>query len=153
MCAIPEDVSVVGFDDIEFAEFVTPTLTTIGQPQHELGRTGAGVLISALNGEAKSDGLSRCSAARARQHGSRSVCAGGRRGCELEAVIEERSISRARRWRRSVLGGPASSKRPHRSRSCSRNHFRRASKRLRNSSSLYAVLQTMWGPARHRSGA
>jgi LacI family repressor for deo operon, udp, cdd, tsx, nupC, and nupG len=54
---IPEDVSVVGFDDIEVAEFVTPTLTTIGQPQHELGRTGAGVLISALNGAAQSDGI------------------------------------------------------------------------------------------------
>jgi LacI family repressor for deo operon, udp, cdd, tsx, nupC, and nupG len=47
---IPEDISVVGFDGIEFAEFVTPALTTICQPRHELGRTGARVLLEALAG-------------------------------------------------------------------------------------------------------
>ena len=35
---VPDDLSVVGFDGIEFAEFVTPTLTTIQQPRHEIGR-------------------------------------------------------------------------------------------------------------------
>jgi LacI family repressor for deo operon, udp, cdd, tsx, nupC, and nupG len=45
---IPEDVSVVGFDGIEFGAFVTPTLTTLPQPRHELGRMGARVLVEAL---------------------------------------------------------------------------------------------------------
>ena len=45
---VPEDLSIVGFDGIEFAEFVTPTLTTIQQPRHEIGRTGARVLLEAL---------------------------------------------------------------------------------------------------------
>jgi LacI family transcriptional regulator, repressor for deo operon, udp, cdd, tsx, nupC, and nupG len=45
---VPEDLSLVGFDGIEFAEFVTPTLTTIQQPRHEIGRTGARVLLEAL---------------------------------------------------------------------------------------------------------
>jgi LacI family transcriptional regulator, repressor for deo operon, udp, cdd, tsx, nupC, and nupG len=45
---IPEDVSIVGFDGIEFGAYVTPTLTTLPQPRHELGRTGARVLVEAL---------------------------------------------------------------------------------------------------------
>jgi LacI family repressor for deo operon, udp, cdd, tsx, nupC, and nupG len=46
---VPNDLSVVGFDGIEFAEFVTPTLTTIQQPRHEIGRKGAQALIEALS--------------------------------------------------------------------------------------------------------
>ena len=46
---VPDDLSVVGFDGIEFAEFVTPTLTTIQQPRHEIGRSGARTLIEALS--------------------------------------------------------------------------------------------------------
>jgi LacI family repressor for deo operon, udp, cdd, tsx, nupC, and nupG len=45
---VPDDLSVVGFDGIEFAEFVTPTLTTIQQPRNEIGRTGARMLLKAL---------------------------------------------------------------------------------------------------------
>lgn len=47
--AVPEELSVVGFDDIEFSEFVTPALTTIRQPRHEIGHTAALVLIEALS--------------------------------------------------------------------------------------------------------
>src|SRR5262249_2768971 len=49
--AVPDDVSVIGFDGIEFAEFVEPTLTTIRQPRRELGYQGASLLISAMRGE------------------------------------------------------------------------------------------------------
>jgi LacI family transcriptional regulator, repressor for deo operon, udp, cdd, tsx, nupC, and nupG len=49
--AVPRDVSVVGFDGIEFADFVEPTLTTVRQPRYELGRTGANVLLQAMRGE------------------------------------------------------------------------------------------------------
>jgi LacI family repressor for deo operon, udp, cdd, tsx, nupC, and nupG len=45
---VPEELSIVGFDGIEFAEFVTPRLTTIQQPRHEIGRNGARVLLEAL---------------------------------------------------------------------------------------------------------
>jgi LacI family repressor for deo operon, udp, cdd, tsx, nupC, and nupG len=47
---VPQDLSVVGFDGIEFGEFVTPALTTIAQPRHELGRSGARLLLTALAG-------------------------------------------------------------------------------------------------------
>ena len=48
---VPEDVSVVGFDGIEFADFCEPTLTTIRQPRPALGAAGARALIDLLSGE------------------------------------------------------------------------------------------------------
>jgi DNA-binding LacI/PurR family transcriptional regulator len=44
-CRVPEDVSVMGFDDIEFAGIAYPPLTTIRQPLREMGATAAEVLI------------------------------------------------------------------------------------------------------------
>jgi LacI family transcriptional regulator len=45
---VPEDVSVVGFDDIEFASIAFPALTTIRQPLHEMGATAAELLLRKL---------------------------------------------------------------------------------------------------------
>jgi LacI family transcriptional regulator len=42
---VPEDVSVMGFDDIEFASIAFPALTTIRQPLQEMGATAAELLI------------------------------------------------------------------------------------------------------------
>ena len=46
---VPEDVSVVGFDDIQIAAFHNPRLTTVRQPLREMGRTAARVLLDAVN--------------------------------------------------------------------------------------------------------
>jgi DNA-binding LacI/PurR family transcriptional regulator len=46
--AVPRDLSVVGFDDIEMASWVTPPLTTVRQPRIELGRLAAQVLLALL---------------------------------------------------------------------------------------------------------
>jgi signal transduction histidine kinase/DNA-binding LacI/PurR family transcriptional regulator len=48
---VPEDVSVVGFDDIEEARFVAPPLATIRQPLYEQGRRAAEMLLALLAGE------------------------------------------------------------------------------------------------------
>jgi LacI family repressor for deo operon, udp, cdd, tsx, nupC, and nupG len=45
---VPEDVSVVGFDGIDYAEFYQPALTTIRQPRHEIGRRGTSLLLARL---------------------------------------------------------------------------------------------------------
>ena len=45
---VPEDLSVVGFDDIEPATLVTPALTTVRQPLSEIGRTAVNVLVRLL---------------------------------------------------------------------------------------------------------
>jgi DNA-binding LacI/PurR family transcriptional regulator len=48
---VPEDVSVIGFDDIEFASLAFPALTTIRQPMHEMGATAAELLLRKLAGD------------------------------------------------------------------------------------------------------
>jgi LacI family repressor for deo operon, udp, cdd, tsx, nupC, and nupG len=50
---VPQDVSVIGFDGIEFADYTEPTLTTFRQPLYELGRVGADVLMRLIRGEMK----------------------------------------------------------------------------------------------------
>ncbi len=42
---IPDDVSVIGFDDIELASVVHPPLTTIHQPSHEVGKAAVEILL------------------------------------------------------------------------------------------------------------
>jgi LacI family transcriptional regulator len=49
---IPEDIAVVGFDDIPFARPVSPPLTTIAQFQENLGVRAAEMLLERLNGTA-----------------------------------------------------------------------------------------------------
>lgn len=46
---IPEDVSVLGFDDIYAAEFHNPALTTIRQPLFEMGELAGKILLEALS--------------------------------------------------------------------------------------------------------
>jgi DNA-binding LacI/PurR family transcriptional regulator len=48
---VPVDVSVVGFDDGELAEFSCPPLTSVRQPRHQMGREGARRLVSAIRGQ------------------------------------------------------------------------------------------------------
>ena len=45
---VPEDVSVVGFDDIPWAEIVTPMLTTINQPVSEMAAAALTLLLDRL---------------------------------------------------------------------------------------------------------
>lgn len=46
--AVPEQLSVVGFDDIKLAGYVTPPLTTVRQPKVELGHMATQVLLDLL---------------------------------------------------------------------------------------------------------
>lgn len=47
--AVPQQLSVVGFDDIMIANYMTPALTTIRQPKAELGRIATHTLFDLLN--------------------------------------------------------------------------------------------------------
>ena len=46
---VPEDVSVVGFDDIRFARYTSPPLTTVAQPKNALGREAMSMMLELLN--------------------------------------------------------------------------------------------------------
>jgi DNA-binding LacI/PurR family transcriptional regulator len=48
---IPEDVSVIGFDDLPEADCVSPRLTTIRQPSTELGATAVKLLLELSRGD------------------------------------------------------------------------------------------------------
>ncbi|WP_419690284.1 LacI family DNA-binding transcriptional regulator [Burkholderia theae] len=49
--AVPEDISLVGFDDMEFASLLMPPITTMRQPARELGRAAVDALVGALTSE------------------------------------------------------------------------------------------------------
>ena len=47
---VPESLSVAGFDDIRFARYSRPALTTIGQPMLDIGRETVRLLLGVLHG-------------------------------------------------------------------------------------------------------
>jgi LacI family transcriptional regulator len=47
--AIPRDIAMVGYDDVEFASVLSTPLTSIRQPKYELGRVAAELLLDEAN--------------------------------------------------------------------------------------------------------
>jgi LacI family transcriptional regulator len=45
---VPEAISVMGFDDIVLSQMVSPSLTTVAQPQEQIGRAGVDMLLQLL---------------------------------------------------------------------------------------------------------
>ena len=50
---IPDDISIIGFDDIDLAKYSTPSLTTVRVYKEELGSIGVRTLLQMINGENK----------------------------------------------------------------------------------------------------
>jgi DNA-binding LacI/PurR family transcriptional regulator len=50
---LPEDLSIVGFDDVQIASYVIPELTTIRQPAYEMGKLGAELLFQCIKKQTK----------------------------------------------------------------------------------------------------
>lgn len=50
---LPNDVAVVGYDDIKFAKYVSPSLTTIRVNQYNMGKLAATMLIDLIEGHLK----------------------------------------------------------------------------------------------------
>jgi LacI family transcriptional regulator len=46
--SVPEDLSIIGYDDISLAKFITPSLTTIHQPKFNLGRKAFDTLLDQI---------------------------------------------------------------------------------------------------------
>lgn len=53
---VPNDVAVVGFDDVPFARYISPPLTTVRAPIEEVGREAVRQLKSLMDGQ-QADGL------------------------------------------------------------------------------------------------
>jgi LacI family transcriptional regulator len=52
---VPDDVAIIGYDDIEFAEAATVPLTTVAQPRHLLGQTAVELLLAQVRGASALD--------------------------------------------------------------------------------------------------
>ena len=48
---VPDDIAVAGFDDIRFATYVSPSITTVSQPVYEIGKHCADMLIKLIEGK------------------------------------------------------------------------------------------------------
>lgn len=56
--SVPEDIAIVGFDNIQFATMTNPSITTIAQPMYEIGCQSCKMLIEKIkNKEAKIDNI------------------------------------------------------------------------------------------------
>jgi DNA-binding LacI/PurR family transcriptional regulator len=56
---IPQDVSIVGFDDIDLAPYLEPPLTTVAQPKHQMGETAVEMILTLLSGTQQPDQADR----------------------------------------------------------------------------------------------
>ena len=47
--SIPDDISIIGFNDTEMSAYTTPALTTISAPAYDMGQHGANLIYAATN--------------------------------------------------------------------------------------------------------
>jgi|SRR5690554_534882 len=57
--AVPEDIVVMGFDNLDFSSLTSPPLTTIGQPRYEMGKEAVKILLSLFQ-EEPGEGVKIC---------------------------------------------------------------------------------------------
>ncbi|MGL4466548.1 MAG: substrate-binding domain-containing protein, partial [Plesiomonas shigelloides] len=50
---IPQDMSVLGYDDIELARYLAPALSTIHQPKEDLGQLAVDTLLARIDDRSK----------------------------------------------------------------------------------------------------
>ncbi|MBW1972210.1 MAG: LacI family transcriptional regulator [Deltaproteobacteria bacterium] len=56
---VPEDLAVVGFNNIEFASFYNVSLTTIGQKKKEMGEEATKILVNMVEGKTEKSGIKK----------------------------------------------------------------------------------------------
>ena len=76
---VPEDIAVVGFDDVRGAQYSLPRLTTVNHPVDTIGRTAADLLVRRIRGEA---------VPRGRRYVSTSLVVRESCGCRRDATAE-----------------------------------------------------------------
>lgn len=53
---VPQDLSIVDFDDIKLAQYCDPLLTTVAQPRYQIGRQAMLLLLEQLHGQKVASG-------------------------------------------------------------------------------------------------
>ena len=54
---IPEEISVLGIDDLQVCKMVNPNITTIAQPRYEQGEVSASMLLEMINKRTVADSV------------------------------------------------------------------------------------------------
>lgn len=54
--SIPGELAVIGYDDIEFASFITPRLTTIRQPKYQMGEVATKLMLQRIEAQKTAPG-------------------------------------------------------------------------------------------------
>ena len=49
--SIPDEIAIIGYDDIQLSKLVTPSLTTVSQPKYLMAKKGVEMLLKMINGE------------------------------------------------------------------------------------------------------
>lgn len=81
---VPDDVSVVGYDDSPLAQLVTPALTTVRQPVYEMGRAGAERLLALIAAPTRHESLhTRLDVELVRRESTRPALSGGTPGRDV----------------------------------------------------------------------
>ena len=52
--SVPRDLAIVGYDDLELAQFTNPPLTTVAQPKKEIGARAVNLLVDRISGKSPS---------------------------------------------------------------------------------------------------
>lgn len=50
---VPQDIAIIGFDNIEIGKYMKPALTTIKQPMYEIGKLTTSILLDLISGKVK----------------------------------------------------------------------------------------------------
>ncbi|NLW09724.1 MAG: LacI family transcriptional regulator [Firmicutes bacterium] len=58
--SVPEDIAVMGFDDLEFSSLTNPPLTTVSQPRYEMGKEAVRIVTSLIEHGASEEGVKMC---------------------------------------------------------------------------------------------
>ncbi len=93
--SIPEDISIMSFDDEQLAEYLRPQVTTMRLPYLEMGKAGMDLLLQGIEPDgdvARGDGLLRAEGEAAWTQGEAARAEGGPGGvgesaCEFEPVL------------------------------------------------------------------
>ena len=109
---IPQDLSVVGFDDLRAARWLSPPLTTVRQPLAEMGRVAAQMLGELIEGRAAAQPAGRA-LDRADRRSARMPRGPLRRRQRMSPAAARRDPPPARRpfWRDPARPGPCSGSR------------------------------------------
>ncbi len=71
---IPEEMSVIGYDDIQLASLVTPTLTTMAQPRYKMGQLAADMLMTNILNPSKPESITLKSRLIIRNSSAQLIC-------------------------------------------------------------------------------